>query len=228
MEGEVFFFLSARYDRFKYIQIDKGEYFGMVDIFSSLVLNDLIPVDSWQYENWIRYEDKLTRQFTVGTTDSKASLLVLSIKDLWALKSEFVEEYEKLLEDAGRRLTRLHNHQIKAIEHVEQRQNLESARGRTNNVLDKSCECHGHLKYPVLLSKLNAVCRFETESECSSHDLSEEEKSDAESDFSSDEESSDSIPIRDEGLTPSKTNIERDDVIDEESEQVSKSNTRSE
>lgn len=72
MEGDVYFILSAKQDKFKYIQVDEGEYFGMIDIFSSLVLNDLIPADGWQFENWNRYADKLTRQFTVAANKTQA------------------------------------------------------------------------------------------------------------------------------------------------------------
>ena len=60
--------LSAKYKRFEYIKVDQGEYFGLIDIFASLICYDLVDFDNWHLENWIRYSDRLERIFTVTTS----------------------------------------------------------------------------------------------------------------------------------------------------------------
>lgn len=67
LSGEVYFVLSAKLEKFKYIEIDTGEHFGLIDIFSSLIFHDLVEINNWQFDNWIRHADKLTRQFNVSS-----------------------------------------------------------------------------------------------------------------------------------------------------------------
>lgn len=45
-------------------------------------------------------------------------MMALSIGDLWKLRTEFADEYEKLMEDAGDRMQRAHNLKMKAMEHA--------------------------------------------------------------------------------------------------------------
>lgn len=42
-------------------------------------------------------------------------MMSLSVNDLWKLRTEFADEYEKLMEDGAKRFKRAHNLKMKAM-----------------------------------------------------------------------------------------------------------------
>ena len=75
--------------------------FGIIDIISSLIENDM-GIDEI-IENWISRRDVLKRHFTV-TADEETCLLTLSVENLNSMKYEFVKTYQGLMKDSLDRL----------------------------------------------------------------------------------------------------------------------------
>lgn len=59
--GDCGFVLSARFNKFKYVAISPGSYFGVIDIVGSLLnMKDETEIE-YALDNWRQYEDKLLR-----------------------------------------------------------------------------------------------------------------------------------------------------------------------
>jgi len=83
-------FVLSQYNNIKYVNIDPGMHFGIIDIISCLIEKDM-KIDEI-IEDWIARKDILKRQFTVRT-DEETQLMTLSIKSLNSMKFEFQETY---------------------------------------------------------------------------------------------------------------------------------------
>lgn len=111
-----------RYKNVPYLRIEKGEMFGITDIYSSMVRKEL-SLDDW-YSN----KDLLLREFTVqAKTDSE--VLVFNIKDFHKMASEFPFYYEKtkaiaLLRMKALAVIKVKAHKVVAKWHLERIANV--------------------------------------------------------------------------------------------------------
>jgi len=101
-------FVLPRFSNAVYIEIECGDYFGSIDIFSKSK----------------RKEPR--RKFTVQAL-TKCELLILSIKDIDRMKVEFPEIFEELFTNSFRRLKKAIKQKKKAIEICEQNANHNNA-----------------------------------------------------------------------------------------------------
>ena len=67
---------------------------------------------------WIKYKDKMKRQFTVMAFQ-QCELLSFSINDLNRMKAEFLDAYEDLFNDAYQRLFRALKIKLSAMKHCQ-------------------------------------------------------------------------------------------------------------
>mmetsp|Transcript_17553 Transcript_17553/g.27070 ORF Transcript_17553/g.27070 Transcript_17553/m.27070 type:complete len:100 (+) Transcript_17553:2958-3257(+) len=65
-------------------------------------------------DDWISHKDILKRQFTVMAL-RESEVLYLTIQDLYRMKNEFLEAYEKIFSDANTRLRRALTLKLKAM-----------------------------------------------------------------------------------------------------------------
>ena len=84
-------FVLPKHGMFKYIDIDIGMHFGVIDIIASLLSDD--ECLSELLENWITKKEKLKRHFTVVSVE-QSDLLSLSIEGLSKMKFDFLDTYE--------------------------------------------------------------------------------------------------------------------------------------
>ena len=84
-------FVLPKHGNFKYIDIDIGMHFGVIDIIASLLSDD--ECLSELLENWITKKEKLKRHFTVISVE-QSDLLSLSIEGLSKMKFDFLDTYE--------------------------------------------------------------------------------------------------------------------------------------
>jgi hypothetical protein len=107
MNGNCFFQLSMKmpssetwWDQvkyaFRYIQIEKGLYFGVIDIIGSIMKMFLDDPDGDYFEKWYDEVERLFHQFNVTTGPQTTDLLSLSIHTLWKMRTEFFEEYQMM------------------------------------------------------------------------------------------------------------------------------------
>lgn len=93
-------FVLPKHNNFKYIDINTGHEFGMLDVIGSILqADDGEGVDDRLLEDLTYQRDKLKRQFTVMAFE-ETQVLLLSIQDLNRMRMEFVETYEEMLEAA--------------------------------------------------------------------------------------------------------------------------------
>jgi hypothetical protein len=86
-QGQCFFVLP-KYNNYQYIEIDKGQQFGVIDIIACTLQHD-----DFDIENWIARKDLLHRQFTV-LSYGQSTMLTLSIMDFNRMKCEFLETHD--------------------------------------------------------------------------------------------------------------------------------------
>jgi len=72
-----------KHSNIKYINVNKGNHFGLVDILGSIFKNEDIDL-----EDWFLRKEKMKRHFTL-MSDLRAEMLVLSIQDIHRLQVEF-------------------------------------------------------------------------------------------------------------------------------------------
>ena len=74
-------------------------------------------------EMWHDYSERLTRQFTAVTGSQNVDILTLSISNVWNMKTEFYDEYQKFVNVEEKRLllNRCHSLKLKAIEYKEKK-----------------------------------------------------------------------------------------------------------
>ena len=84
-------FVLPKHNNLKYINIDDGMHFGIIDIIASLLENEMVLAEV--IDDWITRKEILKRQFTV-MADKETSLLTLSVQNLDRMKFEFLETYE--------------------------------------------------------------------------------------------------------------------------------------
>ena len=92
--------------------------------------------------------ERLTRQFNVFTGAEKTEMLTLSIQDIWLLKTEYFEAYNKFInfDEKLDMLKRCHNLKLKA-------RNLQENKLNNNKItvensdddLRPECKCHGKI-----------------------------------------------------------------------------------
>lgn len=101
-------FVLPKYKNTTYIEISIGDHFGVIDIVGSILKT------SFELETWFAHKDVISRQFTVMSLKESEALL-LSISDLFRMKQEFLEAYEKMFNDAYIRLRRALTLKLKAM-----------------------------------------------------------------------------------------------------------------
>lgn len=92
-EGNCYYQLP-KYNNARYLRINEGNYFGFSDIIGSIIKNDDIDQD-----DWISRKDLIVRQSTIAS-DIKSEALLLRIEDVNRLQNEFLESYEKMIQEA--------------------------------------------------------------------------------------------------------------------------------
>ena len=66
-------YVLPKHDNFKYVNLQKGNHFGFIDILGSIFKNEEISIEEWFFR-----KDKMKRHFTL-MSDTLAEMLVLSI-----------------------------------------------------------------------------------------------------------------------------------------------------
>jgi hypothetical protein len=66
-------FVLPKHNNVKYINVDIGSYFGIMDIVCSVLQNDAFNLD-----DWISKKDKMKRQFTI-MSETQSDIMMLSI-----------------------------------------------------------------------------------------------------------------------------------------------------
>ena len=94
-------FVLPKHQNLKYIDIDNGMHFGVIDIIASLINED--DCLSEILDNWISKKEKLKRHFTI-LSDGSSHLLTLSIESLNRMKFDFLDTYETFFRDGLSRL----------------------------------------------------------------------------------------------------------------------------
>jgi len=97
-----------KYKNTAFINIDVGAHFGIIDIVGSVLQS------KFDMDDWISHKDILKRQFTVMAL-RESEVLYLTIQDLYRMKNEFLEAYEKIFSDANTRLRRALTLKLKAM-----------------------------------------------------------------------------------------------------------------
>jgi len=92
-------FALPKHQNLKYININIGMHFGIIDIVASLRENEKITSVSEIVENWMSRKEKLKRHFTI-VADDETHLLTLSTENLNRMKFDFLDNYEQLFRDA--------------------------------------------------------------------------------------------------------------------------------
>jgi CRP-like cAMP-binding protein len=80
------------YENACYVNINKGNHFGIMDIIGSIVTNNELD-----FSGWFQRKELVHRQFTVLATKD-IECLTLSIQDLNRMKQEFFETYELMFD----------------------------------------------------------------------------------------------------------------------------------
>lgn len=114
LNGDAGFVLSASLRSFKYIDVNHGCHFGIIDVIGSLLDLEKTADLKYCFNNWNNYVDRLHRQFTVSTI-SGAEMLTLPIEEVWNLRTEFIQEYDDFMHDAFGRLDQCHRLKLKAM-----------------------------------------------------------------------------------------------------------------
>ena len=87
-------FVHQKYNNVKYVQLDEGTYFGVIDIVHSINSQNIDP------SRWINSKDKMSRYFSC-VADEESSVLALNIADLNRMKNEFQDTYEEIFKGAN-------------------------------------------------------------------------------------------------------------------------------
>lgn len=95
-------FVLPKFNNSRYISINNGNYFGVIDIIGSLLQSENGYA---KLNEWVKYKDLIKRQFTIMAT-TQCELLTFSIADINKMKQEFLEAYETLFFDTFKRLCR--------------------------------------------------------------------------------------------------------------------------
>lgn len=93
-------FVHKKYNNVKYVYLDIGTYFGVIDIVYSIYTQDI------ELDRWINSKDKMTRNFTC-LADEDSTLLALNISDLSKMKNEFQDTYEQIFSGAYEQLQKV-------------------------------------------------------------------------------------------------------------------------
>lgn len=110
-------FVLPKHANAKYIDINVGAHFGIIDIVASVLKHK----DGLEMLNdWVSHREILKRQFTCAAGNKHCELLQLSIFDLTRMKNEFLEAHESLFNDAYQRLYRTLRVKLKAMKLCQQ------------------------------------------------------------------------------------------------------------
>ena len=101
-------FVLQTYQNCKYINIDIGDHFGIIDIVGSCQIN------GYDYNEWYFRRNSILRQFNIFAV-CPVEVLTLVIADFNRMKTEFQDIYEQLLTDAAVCLRRSWLAKLKAI-----------------------------------------------------------------------------------------------------------------
>jgi CRP-like cAMP-binding protein len=74
-------FVLPLYDNAKYVNINVGDHFGVIDIIGCQPKDLDISLVDWIIHSWINYKSRLRRQFTVMASHA-VEVLTVSIPDL--------------------------------------------------------------------------------------------------------------------------------------------------
>ena len=85
-------YVLPQYNNTKYINIEIGDQFGLIDVIASAHFQNFDP------EDWFQRKDALERQFTIKATDY-VEVLNFLFQDFARMRKEFLEYYEALLLD---------------------------------------------------------------------------------------------------------------------------------
>lgn len=92
-KGDVGFVLP-KYNNVKYINVDEGAHFGIIDIMCSIIHCTNVKMD-----NWIEHKGEI-RRFTTIMAMKESTLLTMEMAVLFRLKQEFSEIYNTIYEKA--------------------------------------------------------------------------------------------------------------------------------
>lgn len=92
-QGEISFVLP-KHSNTRYIELKDGHHFGINDIVGSILQNDEL-----EFDNWFSNIEKIKRNFNVMST-ADTNIMMLTVLDLNRMSLEFLEYYDKLMEDA--------------------------------------------------------------------------------------------------------------------------------
>ena len=105
-------FVLPKHDNAKFLTIQHGHEFGVLDVIGSIFINPEIEM-----ENWFNRKDKLMRQFTAMSDCSEGvtELLILTLQDLYRIQVEFQEYFETLMNTEEKILQRLLKIKLESI-----------------------------------------------------------------------------------------------------------------
>jgi hypothetical protein len=112
-------YVIPNHEDFKYIDILEGDYFGTIDIVSSVIKNadaNERENEDWM-DNWIAMKESLFRHFTVKSLED-SHLLLLNLDDVHRMQCEFLEPYQTLIRQAHDRLLKTYKLKIFSIKTI--------------------------------------------------------------------------------------------------------------
>lgn len=80
-----------KHENTKFVNITRGNQFGVVDIIGSILMNE-----DMQTDDWFMRKDKMKRQFTV-MSGQYTEMLILTIQDVHRLQIEFTEYFDEIM-----------------------------------------------------------------------------------------------------------------------------------
>jgi hypothetical protein len=86
-------FVIPKHNNIKYVNVQKGNHFGFVDILGSIFKNEDVSMEDWFFR-----KDKMKRHFTLRS-DVVAEMLVLSTQDIHRIQLEFQEIFEEIMDE---------------------------------------------------------------------------------------------------------------------------------
>ncbi|CDW88827.1 cation channel family protein [Stylonychia lemnae] len=111
LEKGVAGYVLPRFDNTIYIQVDKGDHFGELDlVYDPMILDDQINIKKKTQKN-----KDIFRRFSIQAVIN-CELLILTIDDIDKMKLEFPEVFDDLFNNSIKRLEKVHKLKMDAIE----------------------------------------------------------------------------------------------------------------
>lgn len=83
-------FVIPRYENTRYIHLNVGHHFGIIDIIGCQQMKD------FDIDDWIKKRNLIQRQFTIMSNDNPVEVLLLDVIDFHKMRQEFYDCYEEI------------------------------------------------------------------------------------------------------------------------------------